>query len=59
MPRVLCYFGIAIAVVLLGMFGLDLAGIHLGGGNKLADVAFIVCAGILGYLSWTTLREQK
>lgn len=60
MPRVLCYFGIVIAGLLLLLFGLDLvAKIPFGGGAMLRDVAFVVCSGVLGYLSWATLREGK
>ncbi len=59
MPKALCIFGTAVAVLLLVIFGLDLAlGVPFGGGNVIMDIAFIVCSGALGYLSWTTLREQ-
>jgi hypothetical protein len=59
MPKALCFFGIAVAVLLLLLFGLDLAvEIPFGRESKAMDVGFMVCAGALGYISWTTLREQ-
>ena len=60
MPKALCYFGLAVAGLLLLVFVLNMAiGFPFGGGAMLRDVAFVVCAGVLGYLSWATLREQK
>jgi hypothetical protein len=41
------------------VFGLDLAmGTPFNGASKMMDIGFVICSGILGYLSWTTLREQ-
>jgi hypothetical protein len=59
MPKALCFFGIAVAVLLLLLFGLDLAmEIPFGRESIAMDVGFILCAGALGYISWSTLREQ-
>ncbi len=65
MPKALCYSGLVIAALLLLLFGLDLAtammlgsGFPFRGVNKTMDIGFIVCSAVLGYLSWTTLREQ-
>ena len=59
MSKALCYIGIGIAGLLLLVFGLDLAiGIPFQGANTIMDIGFLVSAAILGYLSWTTLREQ-
>ncbi len=65
MPKALCISGMVISFLLLLIFGLDLVtsmmsegGFPFGGSSKMMDVGFIVCAGVLGYLSWTTLREQ-
>ena len=59
MPKALCIFGTVVAVLLLLVFGLDLLlKIPFGGVDWLLDVCFILCSGVLGYLSWTTLREQ-
>jgi len=41
------------------VFGLDLAvGIPFKGANSMMSISFIVFSAILGYLSWSTLREQ-
>ncbi len=59
MSRALCIFGLAIAVLLLALFGLDLATkFPFGREAAVMDVGFVIAAGILGYLSWSTLREQ-
>ena len=59
MPKALCFFGIAVAVLLLLLFGLDLAvEIPFGRESIAMDVGFVICAGALGYVSWSTLREQ-
>jgi len=59
MPKVLCVSGMVISVLLLILFGLDLAlGVPFQGVSKVMDVGFVICAGLLGYLGWTTFREQ-
>lgn len=59
MSKALCILGIAISALVLIVFGLDLAmGTPFNGASKLMDIGFVICAGLLGYLSWTTLREQ-
>lgn len=59
MPKALCILGIAISALVLIVFSLDLVlGMPFNGVNKIMDIGFIVCSGILAYLSWTTLREQ-
>ena len=59
MPKALCFFGIAVAALLLLLFGLDLAAeIPFGRESVAMDVGFIICAAALGYISWSTLREQ-
>ena len=59
MPKALCIVGTIVAVLLLLVFGIDLAlGFPFGGASWLMDVGFIVCSAVLGYLSWATLREQ-
>ena len=60
MPKALCIFGTAISVLLLFVFGLDLAiGLPFGGNSMAMDVGFIISAAVLAYLSWTTMREQR
>ena len=59
MPKALCIVGTVVAVVVFLVFGFDVAiGFPFGKASPIVDVGFIVCSLILGYLSWTTLREQ-
>lgn len=59
MPKALCIFGMAASVLLLVLFGLDLAtGFPFGREAATMDGGFVIAAGILGYLSWSTMREQ-
>jgi hypothetical protein len=59
MAKALCILGIAISALILIVFGLDLAtGTPFNKANMLMDIGFVICSGVLGYLSWTTLREQ-
>ena len=60
MPKALCILGTVISILLLAVFGFDLATtIPFGRGAMSMDVGFIIGAAILGYLSYTTLREQS
>lgn len=66
MPKALCLTGMVIAILvfvlfladlLLGMFGMNwLAPFKYA--SLMMDVLFVLCAAILGWLSWATLREQ-
>ncbi len=65
MPKALCVAGMVVAGLLLLLFGLDLSTAFLlesafpfGGVSLAMDGGFVVSAGILGYLSWSTFREQ-
>jgi len=59
MPKALCLTGMIVAVLLLLIFTLDLAlGFPFGGASTLMNIGFILCAAVLGYLSWSALREQ-
>jgi len=47
-----------IAGLLILMFGADLAiGFPFGKASMAMDVAILVCAGALGYMSWDAYRE--
>jgi hypothetical protein len=60
MPKALCVVGAIVAVLLLILFGLDFAaGFPFNGVSSVMDFGFLLCALILGYVSWTTLMEQK
>ena len=59
MPKALCIFGLVVAVLLLVLFVLDLAmGVPFGGVGMLASIGFIITGVVLGFISWTTWREQ-
>lgn len=58
MPKALAISGMAIAGLLVLMFGLDLAiQIPFGRASFAMDVILLVCGGMLGYMSWSTFRE--
>jgi hypothetical protein len=57
MTKVLCIVGAVVAVLLLLIFGLDLGlGVPFHQASIVMDIGLLVCAVILGYLSWVTLR---
>jgi len=59
MPKVLAISGMVVAGLLLLMFGLDLAvWFPFGHASRMIDVVFLLCSAILGYMSWSTYREQ-
>ncbi len=58
MPKGLCIFGMVTAALLLIIFGLDIAVGFLRIESVIVDVSFLIAAGLLGYMSWTTYREQ-
>jgi hypothetical protein len=60
MPKALCLVGTTVAVLLLLVFGFDLVlAFPFRRVSLPMDVGFLVCALALGYVSWTTLKEQK
>lgn len=62
MPKALCWTGMVIAILVLALFLFDLvvpAGLApFKKSSILLDVLFVLCAGALAYLSWSTLKEQ-
>jgi hypothetical protein len=59
MPKALSIFAMAVSGLLLLFFGLDLTmAFPFGGAHRGMSIFFIVCSAALGYLSWTTIREQ-
>lgn len=59
MPKVLCMAGMVIAILILVLFLLDLAlTFPFKRFSLLMDITFVGCALGLGYLSWSTWREQ-
>ncbi|MEN6452379.1 MAG: hypothetical protein ABFC96_17965 [Thermoguttaceae bacterium] len=60
MSKALCLVGMVVAVLLVLVFGLDLAvTFPFRRLNLTMDIGFLLCAAVLGYVSWMTLREQK
>jgi len=59
MPKALCIVGMVVAALLLLIFALDLAmEFPFGRTSLVIDIAFMACALGLGWLGWTTLKEQ-
>lgn len=62
MPKALCITGMVVAILVMILFLVDLlAPVSLAPFKRaswLMDVVFVLCAGGLGYMSWTTLKEQ-
>ena len=60
MPKALTLVGMVIAVLLVLLFGLDLAvpALLFGRVSPIMDIGFLFCGIILALLSWTTYREQ-
>ena len=63
MPKALCMTGMVIAIFLLILFLFDLlvptTWAPFKKASLLMDIVFVICAAVLGYLSWTTWRDQK
>jgi hypothetical protein len=60
MPKALCIVGIVVAVLLLLLFGLDLAiGFPFGRQSIIMSVGFVLSSLVLASLSWLTFKEQK
>jgi len=60
MPKALCLVGSVVAVLLFLVFGLDLlSGFPFRRESMTMDIGCLVCSICLGYMSWTTIREQK
>jgi hypothetical protein len=59
MPKALCILAMTVAVLLLLIFGLDMAiGFPFSGQSKSMDIGFMISAVVVGYLGWSALREQ-
>lgn len=67
MPRALCMTGIVISILVLVIFLFDLLFGLIPGmkwlapfsfANVMLDIVFVLSAAALGYLSWTTWKEQ-
>ena len=59
MQKALCMVGMAVAIILVILFLLDLiSGIPFRQASFLMDILMLVCAAGLGYVSWATFQEQ-
>jgi threonine/homoserine/homoserine lactone efflux protein len=53
-------FGVATALVLIMLFGLDLAvGVPFQRVSLLMDVTYVFCGAVLAWLSWSCLRDLR
>jgi hypothetical protein len=59
MAKALCMTGLVVAGLVAILFAADLvAGFPFGKASIFMDVSLLVCAIVLGLISWMTLREQ-
>ncbi|ADB18421.1 hypothetical protein Psta_3766 [Pirellula staleyi DSM 6068] len=59
MPKALCLLGMMVAILIAILFIADLAaGVPFQKASILMDIALIVCALMLGAISWFTFKEQ-
>lgn len=59
MPKALTMIGMGVAALFILVFGLDLGlAFPFKRASVFFDVSMLICAGILGYLSYMTYREQ-
>ena len=62
MPKALCLAGMVVSILLAILFLFDLVApaslAPFRGTSKLMDISFLVCAVLLGIMSWLTFREQ-
>jgi len=60
MAKALTISGMVVAALIFLLFGIDLAaGIPFGTEGKAMHIGALVASAILGYVSYTTFREQK
>ncbi len=57
MPKILAISGMVVAALILLLFGLDAALPIFHRPSLTMDIIFLICAGLLGYMSWSTYRE--
>jgi hypothetical protein len=59
MPKALCISGLVVAGLVIILFAADVAvGIPFRRASMMMDISLLVCAALLGLISWFTLREQ-
>ena len=59
MPKVMTIVGLVIAGLIALVFVVDLAlGFPFKRASLMMDVSFLICALLLAYMSWSTMKEQ-
>ena len=65
MPKALCLSGMVVAILIALLFLTDLVASMVApslapfrGVSWLMDISLILCAGVLGAMSWFTVRQQ-
>ena len=67
MPKLLTIAGMAISAIILLLFLFDLIGYLISMpaiapfkcASPMMDIVFVLCAGILAFLSWSSFRELQ
>ncbi|MGC6441932.1 MAG: hypothetical protein ACON4H_04655 [Rubripirellula sp.] len=67
MPKALCLISLVASILIVVLFLLDAVAGMLGmtdfapmlSANMTMDIVFIIMAGAMSYLSWSTYREQR
>lgn len=67
MPKALCLISLVASILIVVLFLLDAVTGMLGmtdlapmkSANMTMDIVFVVMAGAMSYLSWSTYREQR
>jgi hypothetical protein len=60
MSKAFCITGAVVAILLLLLFGTDLATTFpFERQSWLIDICMLLCSGMLGYISWVTYRTLK
>ena len=60
MAKAFCITGAVVAILLVLVFGVDLGiGFPFDRQSVLIDIGMVLCAGMLGYISWATFRTLK
>lgn len=60
MPKAMTIAGMVVAGLLVVLFSADFfAGIPFGAPSKMMNIGAIIAGAMLGYISFSTFREQK
>jgi len=60
MPKAFCIIGAVVAILMLLVFGMDLATTFpFDRQSWQIDTGMVLCSAMLGYISWATFRTLK